>query len=193
MDRHISRRFTVLPDSAELGIGAASEPRPSGSNIVTRKEDITMIATNTSMLVMEAAVLRLKSAFMRLHEKECGRLAELLPVLRLAHPNVLLTGDAQETGGTFERMLPFLRTPIAVWTPFQSANIPSTPFRTLVIKGAERLNKAQQAQLLALAARATGDIQVVTMSAVPLLPLVSQGQFLDHLYYHLNVVLLEHA
>jgi hypothetical protein len=152
-----------------------------------------MIVPNTSTLAAEAAILQLKNAFLRPHEKECGWLAELLPVLRLAHPNVLLIGDTDDTGTTFERMLPYLETPIAIWTPRQSANVPATPFRTLVVKRADHLNEAQQTELLALVSRTAGDIQVVTTSTVPILPLVSQGLFPDPLYYRLNVILVEHA
>jgi hypothetical protein len=150
-----------------------------------------MIATPTSMLAVEAAVLRLKHAFMRLHEKECSQLAELLPMLRLTHPNVLIMGDPRD-GTTFERMIPFLRPPIAKWTPRHSAAMPAAPFRTLLIAGGDELDAAQQEQLLELVSRTAGDIQVVTTSAMPLLPLVSRGMFLDRLYYQLNVILLEH-
>src|SRR5262245_24614529 len=123
-----------------------------------------MIAPNTSMLAVEAAVLRLKHAFLRLHEKECSQLAELLPMLRLAHPNVLLIGDPHD-GTTLERMIPFLRPPIAKWTPRHTATMPAAPFRTLLVAGGDELDASQQEQLLALVSKTAGDIQVVTISA----------------------------
>jgi hypothetical protein len=151
-----------------------------------------MIATNTSTLPMEAAVLHLRRAFLKLHERECQQLAELLPMLRLARPNVLLAGDSRQVGRTFDRMLPYLRPPIAFWVPRRTPNMPTTPCRTLVVKGVNELDEAQQAQLLTHVSRTAGETQFITISTTPLLPLVSRGVFLDRLYYQLNVVLVEH-
>jgi Sigma-54 interaction domain len=152
-----------------------------------------MIATNTSILPMEAAVLHLRNAFLKLHERECQQLAELLPVLRLARPNVLLAGNAGEVERTFDRMLPYLRLPMAFWMPRQTPNVPTTRCQTLVVRGVEELDDTQQEQLLTHVTRTAGETQFVTISTAPLLPLVSRGVFLDRLYYQLNVVLVEYT
>ena len=151
-----------------------------------------MIATNTSTLPMEAAVLHLRNAFLKLHERECQQLAELLPMLRLARPNVLLAGDSRQIGRTLDRMLPYLRLPMAFWVPRETPNLPATRCRTLVVKGVNELDEAQQEQLLTHVSRTAGETQFITISTTPLLPLVSRGVFLDRLYYQLNVVLVEH-
>lgn len=123
--------------------------------------------------------------------REDRRLAELVAMMRRSRPNVLVVGSSMDTDRTFEVMYPYLRTPVVAWVPRETREFPVSSFRTLVIRDAEALDSGQQENLVALLYRLASDIQVVSTSTVPLFPLVQRGQFLDRLYYQLNVVYLD--
>lgn len=125
------------------------------------------------------------------HRDESRRLLELVPILRLAHPNVLVVGPADETDRMFEQMRQYLRTPIASWAPRETPHPPTMSHRTLVIRDVNGLSAVQQESLVGQLCRTAGDMQVVAMNEAPLFPLVKRGVFLDRLYYQLNVVLLD--
>jgi len=124
-------------------------------------------------------------------QRDEQRLAELLRMLRYVHPNVLVVCPATEADWTLERMRPCLRLPIAFWSPRENPTLPSRPFRTLVVRDADRLEVIEQEHLAALVNQTAGDAQVISMSSGPLFPLVQRGAFLDRLYYQLNVVYVE--
>ena len=63
-----------------------------------------MTTMNPLTRSVQAGVQTVKSVFLDLYADECSRLAEMLPILRLARPNVLIVGPAPETGRTLERM-----------------------------------------------------------------------------------------
>ena len=152
-----------------------------------------MTTMNPLTRSVQAGVQTVKSVFLDLYADECSRLAEMLPILRLARPNVLIVGPAPETGRTLERMRGYLRAPMASWSPRETANLPSWSFRTLVVRGVDGLNLAQQESLAALIERSNGDVQVVSIAGASLMPLVKSGAFHDRLYYQLNIVVLEPA
>jgi len=123
--------------------------------------------------------------------REDRRLAELVAMLRRSRPNVLVVGSSADVDRTFEVMYPFLRTPIVAWVPRETRDLPSTSFRTLVIRDVEALDSRQQEHVVALICRLTADVQVVSTSRTPLFPRVERGEFLNRLYYQLNVVYLD--
>jgi len=123
--------------------------------------------------------------------REDRRLAELVAMLRRSRPNVLVVGSSPDVDRTFEVMYPFLRTPIVAWVPRETRDLPSTSFRTLVIRDVEALDSRQQEHVVALICRLTADVQVVSTSSTPLFPRVERGEFLNRLYYQLNVVYLD--
>jgi DNA-binding NtrC family response regulator len=90
----------------------------------------------------------------------------------------------------FERLRPYVRTPILSWVPRQVPE-PPTSAGTLVIRGVETLTAAQQQRVLALNGRTLRDIQIVSIAGSPLYPFVRRGLFLDRLYYQLNVVFFD--
>jgi hypothetical protein len=123
--------------------------------------------------------------------REDRRLAELVAMLRRSRPNVLVVGSSAEVDRTFELMYPYLRTPIVAWVPRETRDLPSTSFRTIVIRDVEALDSTQQENLVALICRMAPDIQIVSTCGKPLFPLVERGEFLNRLYYQLNVVYLD--
>jgi sigma-54-interacting transcriptional regulator len=149
-----------------------------------------MITTATA-IPGKSGARTLNGIFVEADIVESSRLAELLPALR-ARPNVLIDGPARDADRTFERMRPYLRTPLATWAPRETPCVPTGTFRTLVIRDVDSLNTAQQESVAQFISRAAGLVQVVSIAGTPLFPLVTSGVFQEHLYYRLNTVLLEH-
>jgi hypothetical protein len=117
--------------------------------------------------------------------------AELLAVLRRLHPNILIVGSAVEAERALEQIRPTLLTPMASWGATGTQHLPAPVFRTLIVRDVDGLDAAQQANLALLLRRSAGELQIVSIARQPLFPLVTQGLFLDELYYRLNVVVLE--
>jgi hypothetical protein len=124
-------------------------------------------------------------------DREDRRLAELVAMLRRSRPNVLVVGSSADVDRTFELMYPFLRTPIVAWVPRETRDLPAASFRTLVVRDADGLNQTQQECLVAFVSRQPSDGQIISTSRTPLFPLLERGEFLDRLYYQLNVVYLD--
>jgi hypothetical protein len=111
---------------------------------------------------------------------------DALAILARAHPNLLLAGPVAEIGAALEVASPYLRQPVASWTPREA----SEPLRacrgTVVIRAIETADAAQQSQLCAWLDECAGTVQVVSTTTLPLFPLVTAGAFLERLYYGLN-------
>jgi hypothetical protein len=123
--------------------------------------------------------------------REDRRLTELVAMLRRSRPSVLVVGSSADVDRTFELMYPYLRTPIVAWVPRETRDLPTTSYRTLVMRDVETLDSTQQEHLVALFCRLAADVQIVSTSRAPLFPLVERREFLDRLYYQLNVVYLD--
>ena len=117
--------------------------------------------------------------------------ADILAVLRRIHPNVLIIGSGVEAERALEHIRPALQTPLTSWSPTDTPHLPAPVFRTLIVRDVDGLTATQQASLALLLRRSSGEIQIVSIARLPLFPLVTQGLFLDELYYRLNVVVLE--
>jgi hypothetical protein len=122
--------------------------------------------------------------------REDRRLTELVAMLRRSRPNVLVVGTSTDVDRTFELMYPFLRTPLVAWVPRDTTDLPAAAFRTIVVRDIDALDPVQQNGLVALICRQP-DIQIISTSRTPLFPRVERGEFLDRLYYQLNVVYLD--
>jgi Sigma-54 interaction domain len=111
-------------------------------------------------------------------------------LFRGAHPAALLIGSAASVDAALVRLLPDLRPPLVHWRPWAVGELPQTTTGTLVMWDVESLSKGQQAQLLVWMENRPA-VQVISISECPLFPLVRQKEFLDSLYYRLNVVCVE--
>jgi hypothetical protein len=100
--------------------------------------------------------------------------------------NVLLVGPELIVAPVIAAMRPFFESPIRRWAPGEPATLPC---QTLLVEDADRLTLAEQRQLDDRLA-SLSEAQVVSLSSVPLFPLVEQGKFLASLYYRLNIVYL---
>ena len=83
------------------------------------------------------------------------------------------------------------RKPVQIQETWNRPTAPATG--TLVLYGADKLNRQEQQDLLAWLDMTHGTVQVVSVSARPIFPLVLQGLFLDRLYYRLNMMLVDTA
>lgn len=116
---------------------------------------------------------------------------DLLAALHRLHPNILIVGAGIDTDRVLAHIRPTLRTPVASWSPTDTPHLPTPAFQTLIVRDVDSLTGTQQASLTALLGRSAGELQIVAIARRPLFPLVTQGLFLDELYYRLNAVLLE--
>src|SRR5206468_4033338 len=98
------------------------------------------------------------------HRDDSQRLVDLTPILRLAHPNVLVVSPAAEGDRMFEQMRRYLRAPIASWVPRETPHPPVGCWRTLVIRDVDGLDAVQQESLVSQLHRSAGDLQVVAIS-----------------------------
>jgi DNA-binding NtrC family response regulator len=78
--------------------------------------------------------------------------------------------------------------PVQIQETWNRTTAPATG--TLVLYGADTLDRQEQQDLLAWLDLTHGTVQVVSVSTRPIFPLVTQGLFLDTLYYRLNMMLV---
>jgi hypothetical protein len=105
-----------------------------------------------------------------------------------SQPHTLLIGDedlARSMLATYQR---HLASPIVEWRA--PATLTAPPSGTLVIWDVDRLNTPQQRACLAWMDRHAASVQVISISAQSVFPLVQARAFLPELYYRLNTVCL---
>ena len=110
-----------------------------------------------------------------------------------AHHNLLLVGTSSATNEMLVAMKPHLRTPIHQYALKSGGLLPQPVEGTLILSEVARLELKQQTQLLRWLDQfhTRSHVQVVSTTCEPLFKLVETGAFLPHLYYRLNVVLIE--
>ena len=109
--------------------------------------------------------------------------------LRGAHPHALLIGPETRATAAMARLRPYLRAPLVHWHPSALVEPPHAT-ATLVTWEVDTLDQLQQALLLTWMDSDGAGVQVISVSACPVFPLVSEGTFLPDLYYRLNTVCL---
>jgi hypothetical protein len=103
--------------------------------------------------------------------------------------NAIVVGTEEAALGVWTVVWPSLQKPIH-WVEAGRLFLPRRPAGTLILQGADALSACDQQQLLEWLegdARAT---RILTTTNRPLFPLVESGNFLEGLYYRLNVILL---
>ena len=110
-------------------------------------------------------------------------------VLREVHSHALLIGSEASTAAALARMSQYLRAPLAHWHPAAVVEPPPAT-GTLVVWEVDTLNRIQQAVLLMWMDSYAADVQVISVARRSVFPLVLQREFLDTLYYRLNIVCL---
>jgi hypothetical protein len=110
-------------------------------------------------------------------------------IFRSAHPHALLIGSEASARAVIARLQRYLRAPLLHWQP-QARTEPPPMAGTLVIWDVRALDRMQQAQLLAWMDSHIEDGQVISIASAPVFPLALPEQFLDTLYYRLNILCL---
>jgi hypothetical protein len=104
------------------------------------------------------------------------------------HCNVLVEGTLAAVGEMIEAIRPHLRTPIQEHRPQAGTPVPLPAQGTLMLLEVAGMAPGEQARLLRWLHEQNGRVQVVTISAEPLFPLVEAGRFDASLYYRMNTV-----
>jgi len=104
--------------------------------------------------------------------------------------NVLVTGPKDALAAFLKMARSEMREPI------RSSDAAPLPFlegaRTLILSDVDALDRADQERLRRwFDEREDADVQVVSLTTVPLFPLVTENAFDAQLYYRLNTIFLE--
>ena len=117
---------------------------------------------------------------------------ELRALLRDGHPNVLIVGHDAAVETVLAELHSLVRPPITSIRADHRFGLPSwLASGTLILRNLTALTWEDQRRLHDWMTRTGGVIQVIATSAVPLLPFLERGTFLDTLYYRLNVLYIE--
>jgi transcriptional regulator of acetoin/glycerol metabolism len=106
--------------------------------------------------------------------------------------NVLMTGPAEALEAFVNAARADLQTPIRSTASGPALSLESA--RTLILRDVHQLDEAGQRRLLAwLNEPHNTDTQIVSLTPIPLIPLVEAKRFDRELYYRLNTIHLEAA
>lgn len=104
--------------------------------------------------------------------------------------NALLIGSEARVNAAMAGLGPYLRGPLVEWHPRDVVEPPQEAVGTLIVCGVDTLDLLQQQRFLAWLAGHAGDVQVISVAERPVFPLVVRAEFLEALYYRLNVLCL---
>jgi hypothetical protein len=120
---------------------------------------------------------------------ELGLSSEEWGALRAAHPNLLLIGSDTEVNRFLAVMSPSLQHPVTC-SRGGELTLPSRAGGTLILRDALDLGAAEQQRLLAWMAQDDSATQIISTCVSPVFPSVTRGDFLEPLYYSLNVMMI---
>jgi hypothetical protein len=119
-------------------------------------------------------------------------LADSWRLFRVSRPSVLLIG-ADSAADRAIQLITAHDDIITKWPEAQAARLPSSSVFTLLVRNVALLEAGEQERLHQWLGDRSGLVRVIATSATPLYGLVERRQFLEPLYYRLNVVCLEAA
>jgi hypothetical protein len=108
-------------------------------------------------------------------------------VLQAARPNALLIGSDAAIASVLDQLTRTCRPPIACSTSSDLV-LPDIDDGTLVVKDVGLLTPERQEELLQWLGTGERSVQTIATSPFALWPLVERSEFLDRLYYRLNIV-----
>lgn len=106
-------------------------------------------------------------------------------------PSLLILCDQIEPDVVIASLVKWCAQPFHICSLPGSLALPSTRTGTLFLNDVSAMTLAQQVALNDWIDRSRGDIQIVSATETRLWPLVEGGQFLEGLYYRLNVITIE--
>ena len=110
-------------------------------------------------------------------------------LLEQGHPNVLICAATPLALVLVATMYLGLRQPVQIQKSWSRTNAPTNG--TLVLDGVDMLDMGEQRELFAWLHATHETVQVVSLTTRPIFPLVTQGLFLDALYYRLNTIFVD--
>jgi hypothetical protein len=105
-------------------------------------------------------------------------------------PNVLIECSAANADTVMRHLMTWCSLPFRYCALPGKLELPVTPKGTLLLKDVAAMTLSQQVMLYDWLS-VSRDMQVVSISTAPLLTLVEDGDFLEGLFYRLNVIRLE--
>jgi hypothetical protein len=104
----------------------------------------------------------------------------------------LLVVVPEGTNGFTELLMEELPRPVVAWLPGERLMLPQAgQTGTLLLHNIGAMSLPDQRDLIEWLEGAAGQTQVVSLTPVPLLPLVETGTLLHRLYYRLNTVCVD--
>jgi hypothetical protein len=131
-----------------------------------------------------------------------SRLREEWRVARAAHAelvhlgiprvNLLLTGPDGAVEFLLDSVLPDLREPIGRWSPGDRLLLPPPSLiGTMIFQDIGGMPPFDQNRLLEWLTEAAGRTQVISTTPTPLMPAVQSRDFIEALYYRLNIISID--
>jgi transcriptional regulator of aromatic amino acid metabolism len=111
--------------------------------------------------------------------------------VRDLRPNFLVMCSDVESEAITKHLMTFCAPPFHVCALPGMLRLPRASGGTLFLEGVAALTLSQQIVLNDWIGAGHGDVQIVSMTSAPLWPLVEDGEFLEGLFFRLNVVCLE--
>ena len=108
-----------------------------------------------------------------------------------SRPSLLVMCDRIETDAAIASLMKWCEQPFHICSLPGPLDLPPVKKGTLFLKDVSHLTLAQQLALNDWIDRGRGDLQIVSATDVRLWPLVDAGQFLECLFYRLNLITLE--
>ncbi len=108
-------------------------------------------------------------------------------------PNLLVLCDGPTASAVALRLSTFCHQPMETRLVPGALHLPDTHRGTLLLRDVSALTLDQQIALYDWMEERWIDMQVISITSRPLLPLVNSGRFLEGLYYRLNVLYLTAA
>jgi hypothetical protein len=105
--------------------------------------------------------------------------------------NLLLTGPDGVTDAFVKALCPPLQDPVVTLRGGEPFALPSAFVGTLFLVDVGALTLDEQRRLYEWLEERSGGTQVISMSAISLMPMVAAGRFLEELYYRLNTIYVE--
>ncbi len=132
---------------------------------------------------------------MTLHSPQLVTLSEakLLRALMSENrrPNLLVECKGVSVEAAVRHIVAFCEPPYHVTALPGNLELPETQKGTLLLADVAMMSLGQQMRVFDWLPRDCGNLQVVSISSVPVRALVDEGKFLEGLFYRLNVISLE--
>jgi hypothetical protein len=104
-------------------------------------------------------------------------------------PHLLLIGPDAVVSDYLDRLITSVAPPVQ-FCDGAAPDFTNVPVRSLIVRDVDRLDRAEQEQLIEWLNRHDAETRVIATSARPVFPRVERGEFSDALYYRINTVTL---